>query len=298
MLHRLIGEDIELATILGPELGRVKADPGQIEQVILNLAVNARDAMPQGGQLVLETANVELTQAFARQHPGVTPGPHVLLAMSDTGVGMDAETQARIFEPFFTTKEKGKGTGIGLSTVYRIVKQSGGYIWVYSEAGQGTTFEIYLPQVEQTVEANRKDETLAEAPAGSETVLLVEDEAPVRKLAGKFLQSSGYTVLEAEGPTEALQLSDRHRGPIHLMVTDVIMPQMSGKELAQHLVPLRPEMKVLYMSGHTDDALGQYGVPTQASFFLQKPFSLDALARKMRALLEESAKTSRRETLT
>ena len=297
MLRRLIGEDIELATLLGPELGRVKADPGQIEQVILNLAVNARDAMPQGGKLVMETANVELTQAFARQHPGVTPGPHVMLAMSDTGVGMDAETQARIFEPFFTTKEKGKGTGLGLATVYGIVKQSGGYIWVYSEAGQGTTFEIYLPRVEDAVTADQEEHAVSQPPSGSETVLLVEDEEPVRKLAREFLESSGYTVLEAEDPVEAMHLSDRHQGPIHLMVTDVVMPKMSGHELAQQMASVRPEMKVLYVSGYTDDALGQYGVPTQDSFFLQKPFSLDTLARKMRTLLEGNTKTSKKETL-
>ncbi|MCH7766753.1 MAG: PAS domain S-box protein [Acidobacteria bacterium] len=298
MLRRLIGEDIELATILGAELGRVKADPGQIEQVILNLAVNARDAMPQGGKLVLETANVELTQAFARQHPGVTPGPHVMLAMSDTGVGMDAETQARIFEPFFTTKEKGKGTGLGLATVYGIVKQSGGYIWVYSEAGQGTTFEIYLPRVEDAVTTDQEEQVASQPPSGSETVLLVEDEEPVRKLAREFLENTGYTVLEAEDPVEAMHLSDRHQGPIHLMVTDVVMPKMSGHELAQQMASVRPEMKVLYVSGYTDDALGQYGVPTQDSFFLQKPFSLDTLARKMRTLLEGNTKTSKEETLT
>ena len=286
MLRRLIGEDIELATILGPELGRVKADPGQIEQVILNLAVNARDAMPQGGQLVLETANVELTQAFARQHPGVTPGPHVLLAMSDTGVGMDAETQARIFEPFFTTKEKGKGTGLGLSTVYRIVKQSGGYIWVYSEAGQGTTFEIYLPQVEEAVKAAQEDIALSEPPSGSETVLLVEDEESVRKLALRFLQSTGYTVLEAEGPVEALQLSQQHQGPIHLMVTDVVMPKMSGQNLARSLAPQRPEMRVIYISGYTDNFAGRDGVVGENTIFLQKPFSLGELAHKVRETLE------------
>ncbi len=297
MLRRLIGEDIELATILGAELGRVKADPGQIEQVILNLAVNARDAMPQGGKLVMETANVELTQAFARQHPGVTPGPHVMLAMSDTGVGMDAETQARIFEPFFTTKEKGKGTGLGLATVYGIVKQSGGYIWVYSEAGQGTTFEIYLPRVEDAVTADQEEQVASQPPSGSETVLLVEDEEPVRKLAREFLENTGYTVLEAEDPVEAMHLSDRHQGPIHLMVTDVVMPKMSGHELAQQMASVRPEMKVLYVSGYTDDALGQYGVLTQDSFFLQKPFSLDTLARKMRTLLEGNTKTSKKETL-
>ncbi|MCH6554676.1 MAG: PAS domain S-box protein [Acidobacteria bacterium] len=297
MLRRLIGEDIELATILGAELSRVKADPGQIEQVILNLAVNARDAMPQGGKLVLETANVELTQAFARQHPGVTPGPHVMLAMSDTGVGMDAETQARIFEPFFTTKEKGKGTGLGLATVYGIVKQSGGYIWVYSEAGQGTTFEIYLPRVEDAVTADQEEQVASQSPSGSETVLVVEDEAPVRKLAREFLENSGYTVLEAEDPVEAIKLSDRHQGPIHLMVTDAVMPKMSGHELAQQMASVRPEMKVLYVSGYTDDALGQYGVLTQDSFFLQKPFSLDTLARKMRTLLEGNTKTSKKETL-
>jgi PAS domain S-box-containing protein len=285
MLRRLIGEDIELATLLGAELGRVKADPGQIEQVILNLAVNARDAMPQGGKLVLETANVELTQTFARQHPGVTPGPHVMLAMSDTGVGMDAETQARIFEPFFTTKEKGKGTGLGLATVYGIVKQSGGYIWVYSEPGQGATFEIYLPQVEEGVEAVGPDKALAAPAPGSETILLVEDEAPVRKLARGFLESSGYTVLEAKDGVEAIQLAQQHSGPIHLMVTDVVMPQMSGDQLIERMAQLRPEMKVLCMSGYTDEALIHHGMLDQGISLLQKPFSLDVLARTVRKVL-------------
>ena len=292
MLRRLIGEDIELVTALDSALGRVKADPGQIEQVVMNLAVNARDAMPQGGKLTLETSNVELTEAFARQHPEVTPGPYVLLAVSDTGCGMDAETQTRVFEPFFTTKEKGKGTGLGLSTVYGIIKQSGGYIWVHSEAGQGTTFEIYLPRVEDAVTADQEEQVTSQPPSGSETVLLVEDEAPVRKLAREFLQSTGYTVLEAEGPVEALQLSQQHQGPIHLMVTDVVMPKMSGQDLARSLAPQRPEMRVIYISGYTDNFAGRDGVVSENTIFLQKPFSLGELARKVRETLEEAKRPS------
>ena len=286
MLRRLVSEDIELATILAPELGRIKADPDQINQVILNLAVNARDAMPQGGKLVIETANVELTQAFARQHPGVKPGPHVLLAMSDTGTGMDAETQARIFEPFFTTKEQGKGTGLGLATVYGIVKQSGGYIWVYSELGQGTTFEIYLPRVEEAVKATEGDIALSELPPGSETVLLVEDEKDVRKLSREFLEGCGYQVLDAKDGAEALQIAERHDDTIHLLMTDVVMPRMNGCELAQSLTLLRPEIKVLYVSGYTGDAIEQHGIREQGTAFLQKPYALDALARRLRQLLE------------
>jgi nitrogen-specific signal transduction histidine kinase/ActR/RegA family two-component response regulator len=291
MLRRLIGEDIELATTLDPALGPVKADPGQIEQIILNLAVNARDAMPQGGRLTLKTANVTLDQAYVRQHMGATLGPYVLLAVSDTGVGMDAETQSHIFEPFFTTKGAGKGTGLGLSTVYGIVKQSGGTIWVESAPGRGTTFEIYLPLVEEAAASGELHPALpAPTPGGSETILVVEDEMSVRKLAAEFLGSNGYRVLEAQDGGEALQVCEEHRAPIHLLMTDVVMPGMSGRELAVRLVGARPEMKVIYVSGYTDDAIVQHGVREEGTVFLQKPFSLETLAHTVREVLDSKGK--------
>jgi len=286
MLRRLIGEDIDLVTVPGPALGRVKADPGQIEQVIMNLAINARDAMPRGGQLTIETANVELDEAYARRHVAVRPGPHVMLAVSDTGPGMDAETQARVFEPFFTTKEPGKGTGLGLATVYGIVKQSGGNIWVYSEPGRGTTFKIYLPRVEEAAEPVEPAKALAGPPRGLETVLVVEDDEALRELAREILQSHGYTVLEARHGGEALPIGERHAGPIHLLVTDVVMPWMSGRELARRLMPAHPEMKVLYVSGYTENAVVHNGVLDPDTAFLQKPFTPDALARKVREVLD------------
>ena len=291
MLRRLIGEDIELTAVLDLALGPVKADPGQIEQIILNLAVNARDAMPQGGRLTLKTANVTLDQAYVRQHLGATPGPYVLLAVSDTGVGMDAETRSHIFEPFFTTKGAGKGTGLGLSTVYGIVKQSGGTIWVESAPGRGTTFEIYLPLVEETAASGELHRALpAPTPGGTETILVVEDEMSVRKLAAEFLGSNGYRVLEAQDGAEALQVCEEHRAPIHLLMTDVVMPGMSGRELAVRLTGARPEMKVIYVSGYTDDAIVQHGVREEGTVFLQKPFSLDALARTVREALDSKGK--------
>src|SRR5439155_989330 len=255
MLRRLIGEDIALVTGLGSSLGHVKADPGQIEQIIMNLAVNARDAMPEGGRLTLETANIELDVAYARKHVGARPGPHVMLALSDTGTGMDAQTQARIFEPFFTTKGPRKGTGLGLAMVYGIVKQSGGNIWVYSEPGQGTTFKIYLSQIEDPLDGAHESSTLAAPCRGRGTVLVVEDEDGVRNLVRDILQTAGYTVLEARHGAEALHVSERHVGPIHLMLTDVVMPEMSGRELAQRLAVLRPATKVLFMSGYTANAV-------------------------------------------
>ncbi len=291
MLRRLIGEDIELTAVLDLALGRVKADPGQIEQIILNLAVNARDAMPQGGRLTLKTANVTLDQAYVRQHLGATPGPYVLLAVSDTGVGMDAETRSHIFEPFFTTKGAGKGTGLGLSTVYGIVKQSGGTIWVESAPGRGTTFEIYLPLVEEATANGELHPALPPpTPGGTETILVVEDEMSVRKLAAEFLGSNGYRVLEAQDGAEALQVCEEHRAPIHLLLTDVVMPGMSGRELAVRLVGARPEMKVIYVSGYTDDAIVQHGVREEGTVFLQKPFSLDTLARTVREALDSKRK--------
>jgi two-component system cell cycle sensor histidine kinase/response regulator CckA len=290
MLQRLIGEDISLLTVPAPGLGRVHADPGQIEQVIMNLAVNARDAMPQGGKLTIETANVQLDDGYVRQHAGSKPGPHVMLAVSDTGCGMDAATQARIFEPFFTTKEPGKGTGLGLSTVYGIVKQSGGYIWVYSEPGHGTASKVYLPRVEAVAEAVEPSREAAQTPRGSETILLVEDDYGVRKLIHSILHAYGYRVVEAHHGKHAIQVCEQHAGPIHLMVTDVVMPEMSGRELEERLKPSHPDMKVLFMSGYTHKGIVHHGELVPGTAFLQKPFTPDALARKVREVLDALAK--------
>jgi PAS domain S-box-containing protein len=289
MLRRVIGEDIELVTHLPPGLGRVKADPGQIEQVLMNLAVNARDAMSQGGQLTLEAANVELDSHYARSHESVVPGHYVMLAMTDTGMGMDAETQAHIFEPFYTTKEPGKGTGLGLSTVYGIVKQSGGNVWVYSEPGKGTTFKVYLPRVDQPADAVAPGESGAgEQSRGSETILLVEDEKAVRSLTREILESRGYHVLEADGAMAALEIGEAHKERINLLLTDVVMPQMSGRELAEHMAPLHPEMKVLYMSGYADNAVARRRMLVPGTALLQKPFTAHALARKLREVLDSA----------
>jgi two-component system, cell cycle sensor histidine kinase and response regulator CckA len=291
MLQRLIGEDIEMRTVLGTEIGSVRADPGQIEQIIMNLVVNARDAMPHGGKLTIETENVSLDESYAKNHIAVTPGPYVMLAVSDTGMGMADETRARIFEPFFTTKEVGKGTGLGLSTVYGIVKQSGGNIWVYSEVGRGTTFKIYLPRVDEGAEEYKRSAEAEGAVRGAETVLLTEDEEIVRKLARQVLELYGYRVLEAANGGTALLICERHAGPIHLLITDVVMPEMSGRELADRLAGLRPEMKVLYMSGYTDNAIVHHGVLDESANFIQKPFSTDALARKVREVLDAPKKS-------
>jgi CheY-like chemotaxis protein len=251
----------------------------------MNLVVNARDAMATGGKLTLETANVELDETHAREHAGVSPGPHVMLAVSDTGVGMDPATQARIFEPFFTTKGVGKGTGLGLSTVFGIVKQSGGHIWFYSEVGKGTTFKIYFPRA-----AEAKGESSARAvslaPSGSETILLVEDEDQVRNVARTILQRRGYEVLEARNGVDALRVCEAHAGPIHLVVTDVVMPEMGGRELGERVAVLHPAAKVLYMSGYTDDAIVRQGVLDEGAPFLQKPLTPAALVKKVREVLD------------
>ena len=289
MLRRMIGEDIELVTLLAKDLGRIKADPGQIEQVILNLAVNAKDAMLSGGKLTIETANVELDENYVRSHIIVTPGSYVILSVSDTGVGMTPEIKERIFEPFFTTKEKGKGTGLGLSTVYGIVHQSGGNIWVYSEPGLGTTFKIYLPRIEEGTASLRPAAVSTKPLGGSETILLVEDEEMVRKLACTVLEKNGYRVLEAPNGEEALRIAQEHSAKqIHLMITDVVMPRMSGRELADCLESVRPEMKVLYMSGYTDDAIIHHGVLDPGIAYIQKPFAPDVLALKVREVLDGS----------
>jgi PAS domain S-box-containing protein len=286
MLRRLIGEDIELETSAPEDLWPIKADRSQIEQVILNLAVNARDAMPRGGKLTIETANAELDQAYSRQHPMVAPGNYVMLAVTDTGVGMNLETQAHAFEPFFTTKEKGKGTGLGLATVYGIVKQSGGYVWLYSEPGEGTSFKIYLPRVVENVSA-RDPQHGKEAPRrGSETILLVEDEKGVRELARDYLESTGYTVLVAEEGEAALRIAKTHGKKIHLLLTDVVMPGMSGRELAQQVQVLLPGTPIIYMSGYTDQAIVHHGILESDAILLQKPFTLNTLTRKLRQAIE------------
>ena len=285
MLRRLIGEDLDFAVVPAPDLWRVKADPSQLEQVIVNLAVNARDAMPRGGTLRIETGNVELDEAYARRHPGASPGRFVVLAITDTGHGMDAAVKARIFEPFFTTKEPGKGTGLGLATVFGIVKQSGGSISVDSAPGQGTTFKVYLPRVDEAVDqaVTPGAPTVAR---GSETILLVEDDHEVRALARETLEGNGYVVISAASPAEALRLASSHPGRIHLLVTDVVLPQLSGRGLAERLTSDHRDLRVLYMSGYTDDAMMRHGVLEEGTAFLQKPFTPSALLTKVRERLD------------
>lgn len=292
LLHRLMGDDIDLTINLDPNLGRAKTDPGQIEQVVMNLAVNARDAMPKGGKLMIETMNAELDEGYVREHAAVNPGAYVMIAVSDTGVGMTEDIRSRIFEPFFTTKEPGKGTGLGLSTVYGIVKQSDGYVWVYSEAGIGTTFKVYLPRIDAPIDIIPNRTNGLPIHRGTETILLVEDEDGVRALVRQLLTRQGYTVIESRHGGEALLLCERHQGKIDLLLTDVVLQQMSGRELAQRLKLVRPEMRVLYISGYTDDAVVQHGVLSTGTAFLQKPFTTDALIRKVRQLLNAGTNKS------
>ena len=286
LLRRLIGEDVELATVLDPTLGRVTADPGQLEQVIVNLAVNARDAMPQGGKLTLETRNIDLDSSYTLEHSLVKPGPYVQLTVSDSGIGMDEETQAHAFEPFFTTKPRGQGTGLGLAMVYGTVKQSGGFIWVYSEPGRGATFKIYLPRVDAPVESAAPPAPVERPPRGSETVLLAEDEPAVRAIARQALERQGYTVLAAPSGADALALAAQHGATIHLLLTDVVMPGMSGRDLADRLTAQRPSIRVLYISGYTDNAIVRHGMLEPGLAYLQKPFRPDALVRKVREVLD------------
>ena len=283
MLKRVIGEDIELRTSLDSSVGSVKADRGQIEQVIMNLVVNARDAMPNGGPLTIETANVVVDETFAQQHPPQKPGPYARLTVRDTGIGMNAETQARIFEPFFTTKEVGKGTGLGLSTVYGVIRQSGGHIWVSSQLGQGTTFEVYLPIVQESIRNEKPSVNSENTSAGTETILLVEDEEALRELTRDLLVGNGYTVLEAESPEKAIRIASEYSDPIHLLLTDVIMPRINGRVLAQKLMAVRPGMKVVYMSGYA--GFRQPQVLDPSSILLTKPFKRETLLRKVRDAL-------------
>ena len=290
LIPRLIGEDIELAIHTSPDLGTIRADASQMEQIIMNLAVNARDAMPKGGKLIIETSNTELDGAYKLAHPVVKPGRYVLLAVSDTGIGMDSETQAHIFEPFFTTKEQGKGTGLGLSTVYGVVKQSGGFIWVYSELGRGATFKIYLPRVEGTVEEVSHTSATAQVMRGTETILLSEDEQDVREVAREFLESAGYTVLLAANGSEALRCAEEFAGTIHLVLTDMIMPGITGSELVRRLRKPRPDFGVIYMSGYSEQAAAEATSAEPSSSVLTKPFSRAALLRAVRDVLQRTLK--------
>jgi two-component system, cell cycle sensor histidine kinase and response regulator CckA len=284
MLERMIGEDIQLRTNLEPNLGHVKADLGQIEQVIMNLVVNARDALPKGGKVTIETANVFLDEPYAQQHVAVTPGSYIMLGVSDTGVGMDEETQAHIFEPFFTTKETGKGTGLGLSTVYGIIKQSGGNIWVYSEVGRGSAFKIYLPRTNEDVDS--KPQIMQGLARGTETILLVEDADIVRAMTKEILVSNGYNVLEADGGSQACVVAEQYKQTIHLLLTDVVMPEMGGYELAGHLQTIHPETKIIFMSGYTEDTIVNHGVLEEGTNFVQKPFTVSHLSKKVREVLD------------
>jgi PAS domain S-box-containing protein len=287
LLRRLMSENIEMKTFVSKDVGAIKADPGQIEQVIMNLVVNARDALPDGGRILIETSNVDLDSSYTRDHAVVVPGPYVLLAVTDTGIGMTADTVAHIFEPFYTTKESGRGTGLGLSTVYGIVKQSGGYIWVYSELGKGATFKVYLPRVKDAIQVSSSPETLASmARKGHETILLVEDEPDLRELTQMVLSERGYTVIEAPSPAEAERLAGNNGAEIHLLLTDVVMPGISGRELAKRLTGRFPNLRVMYMSGYTYNVIAQDGTLEEGISFLQKPFTPQTLAEKVREALD------------
>ena len=285
LLERVLGEDVDLIMDLDPSLGHVTADPGQIEQVIVNMAVNARDAMPDGGQLTLETRHVDVDPTYARQRVGLTPGPYEVLSINDTGVGMDAATVARVFEPFFTTKAAGKGTGLGLATAYGIIKQSGGHIAIESELGSGTTFRIYMPRTEASKPASLRVEETA-ARRGTEVVLLAEDDVNLRALTRDILASSGYTVLESRDVEDALRIAEHQEGTIHLLLTDVVMPRVNGRALANAVRHFRSDVKVLYMTGYMDDAIVHHGVLDPGTALLQKPFNPTALARKVREVLD------------
>ncbi len=288
MLARVVGDDVEVETRLAPDLANAKADPGQIERVLTNLVLNARDAMPGGGRLTIETANVQLDEAYAREHPEVAPGAYTLLAVSDDGVGMDRATQARAFEPFFTTKERGRGTGLGLATVLGIVQQSGGHVSVYSEPGLGTTFKVYLPRCDAAADPMPRPALPARADGGSETVLVVEDDDQVRAVVAQILEEAGYRVLRASGPTEALALCEGE-SPVHLLLTDVIMPKMNGRELADRVRALRPGLKAVFMSGYTDRVVLEHGALGSESHFLQKPFTSVGVLQKVRSALDAAA---------
>ena len=286
MLRRLIGEHIQLVTVLSEDLGTVKADPGQIEQVLVNLAVNARDAMPGGGKLVIETANTDLDEGYVRAHADARPGPHVVLSVSDTGHGMDARTLSRVFEPFFTTKGPDKGTGLGLSTVYGVVKQSGGHVTAYSEPGHGTTFKVYLPRVDEPLEPRPGQAAVGETPRGTETILLAEDEESLRLMFRELLEGAGYLVLEGASPEAALAASESHAGAIHLFMTDVVMPRIGGQELARRVLVTRPQVRVLYISGYSFEGIGHHGLIDAGANYLEKPFTAEALLRTVRKILD------------
>jgi two-component system, cell cycle sensor histidine kinase and response regulator CckA len=285
MLRRVIGEDVDLITVLEPNLWRVQVDPNQVQQVILNLAVNARDAMPEGGTLTIETSNVNVEEAYAHDHPGTAPGPHVMLTITDTGTGMDEETKEHMFEPFFTTKELGKGTGLGLSTVYGITRQSGGNIWAESEPGRGACFTIVLPAVEGTEVEAELALSQGDSAQGKETILVVEDQETVLRLVREILEQQGYRVLHALRPSDAISICNEYDGPIDLMISDVIMPQMNGRQLADYVAPTRPNMRVLFMSGYTDNAMVEDGLLGPGAAFIQKPFQMWSLTGKVREVL-------------